>query len=103
MIMVQLQDYLILAAVLFSVGMLGMVINKKNIINMLLCIELILLAANFNFIAFSQYLHHQLGEVFVFFVLAVAAAESVIGLAIILVLYRSKKTIAVAELDELRG
>ena len=103
MIMVQLQDYLILAAVLFSIGMLGMVINRKNIINMLLCIELILLAANFNFIAFSQYLHHKLGEVFVFFVLAVAAAESVIGLAIILVLYRSKKTIAVAELDELRG
>lgn len=101
--MVPLSDYLILAALLFSIGIAGTVINRKNLITLLMCIELILLAVNFNFVAFSQYLHHVAGELFVFFILAVAAAESVIGLAILVVVYRQRRSINIDELNQLRG
>ena len=100
---VPLQDYVLLSAVLFCIGILGMVVNRKNLITMLMCIELILLAANFNFVAFSQYMHHAVGEMFVFFILAIAAAESVIGLAILVVVYNNRKSINVDKLNELRG
>ena len=98
-----MQYYIILSSILFSIGVLGMIVNRKNLITMLMCIELMLLAANFNFVSFSQYLHHAVGEMFVFFILAIAAAESVIGLAILVVVYRNRSTINVEKLNELRG
>lgn len=101
--MITLTDYLFVSAILFGIGMAGVVINRKNIIVLLMCVELILLAVNTNFIAFSQYLHDSAGEVFVFFILTVAAAESAIGLAILVLIYRNRGTINVQELDTLKG
>ena len=101
--MIALSDYLILAAILFSISVAGIFINKKNVIVLLMAIELMLLSVNINFIAFSYYLGDSAGQVFVFFILTVAAAEAAIGLAILVVLFRNKRTINVKELDSLKG
>jgi len=101
--MIQLSDYLILAAILFSIGVAGIFLNRKNVIILLMSIELMLLAVNFNFIAFSRYLGDTAGQVFVFFILTVAAAEAAIGLAILVVLFRSRRTINVEDLDLMKG
>lgn len=101
--MIPLSSYLIVSAILFGLGLTGIIVNRKNMITLLMCIELILLAVNTNFIAFSQYLNLLSGEVFVFFILTVAAAESAIGLAILVVLFRNRGTINVQELDKLKG
>jgi len=101
--MITLTHYLIIGAILFGISMAGIVLNRKNLIVLLMCVELMLLAVNMNFIAFSQFLGENMGEVFVFFILTVAAAESAIGLAILVVLYRNRGTINVAELDLLKG
>ncbi len=101
--MIALSDYLILAAILFSLSIVGIFINRKNVIILLMCIELMLLAVNINFIAFSHFLGDAVGQVFVFFILTVAAAEAAIGLAILVVLFRNRRTINVEELDSLAG
>ena len=101
--MVTVAHYLVLAAVLFSLSVAGIFINRKNVILLLMCIELMLLAVNFNFIAFSRMHGDSLGQVFVFFILTVAAAEAAIGLAILVVLYRNTKSINVDDLDKLKG
>lgn len=101
--MIPLSYYLIVSAILFGLSLAGIFINRKNVIVLLMCIELMFLAVNTNFVAFSQYLHQLSGQVFVFFILTVAAAESAIGLAIIVVLYRNRHTINVEELDLLKG
>ncbi|MBS3785174.1 MAG: NADH-quinone oxidoreductase subunit NuoK [Gammaproteobacteria bacterium] len=101
--MIELSDYLVLSALLFSIGMAGIFLNRKNAIVLLMSIELILLAVNFNFIAFSHFLGDIHGQVFVFFILTVAAAESAIGLAILVVLFRNRGTINVGDLDAMRG
>jgi len=92
-----------LSAVLFAISVAGIFLNRKNVILLLMCIELLLLAANFNFVAFSRYLGDISGQVFVFFVLTVAAAESAIGLAILVVLFRHRHSINVDDLDTLKG
>ena len=101
--MIPLNYYLIVAAILFSIGLAGIFVNRKNIIVLLMCIELMLLAVNFNFVAFGQYLHIVVGEVFVFFILTVAAAESAIGLAILVLVYRSRGSINVQDMSMLKG
>ena len=101
--MIELTDYLMLAEILFCISIAGIFLNRKNIIILLMCIELMLLAVNFNFIAFSRFLDDTAGQVFVFFILTVAAAESAIGLAILVVLFRNLKTINVDDLDHLKG
>jgi len=101
--MVTLTHYLTLSAILFSMSVAGIFLNRKNVILLLMCIELMLLAVNFNFIAFSRYLGDTAGQIFVFFILTVAAAEAAIGLAILVVLFRSKQTINVDELNEMKG
>jgi NADH-quinone oxidoreductase subunit K len=101
--MIPLSHYLIVAALLFGIGVAGIFINRKNALIILMCIELILLAVNTNFIAFSSFLGSTLGEVFVFFILTVAASEAAIGLAIIVALFRQRQTIHVEELDTLKG
>ena len=101
--MISLSNYLIVAAILFGLGLSGILINRKNIIILLMSIELMLLAVNTNFIAFSHFLGNNLGEVFVFFILTVAAAEAAIGLAIMVVLFRNTRTIEVEKLDTLKG
>ncbi len=101
--MITLNHYLILGAVLFSLSVAGIIINRKNLIVLLMCIELMLLAVNINFIAFSRFLGDVSGQVFVFFILTVAAAEASIGLAILVTLFRNRRTINVAELDSLKG
>ncbi len=101
--MLILSDFLILGAVLFCISIAGIFLNRKNIIVLLMCIELMLLAVNMNFIAFSHFRADIIGQVFVFFILTVAAAESAIGLAILVVLFRNKNTINVAELDSMKG
>ncbi len=101
--MIPLSHYLILAALLFSIGVAGIIINRKNIIILLMSIELLLLAVNMNFVAFSFFLQDVAGQVFVFFILTVAAAEAAIGLAILVVLFRNRGTINVADLDTIRG
>lgn len=101
--MIPLSYYLIVSAILFSISLAGIFLNRKNVIVLLMCIELMFLAVNTNFVAFSQYLHQLTGQVFVFFILTVAAAESAIGLAILVVLYRNRGTINVEELDLLKG
>jgi NADH-quinone oxidoreductase subunit K len=100
---ITLNHYLILGAVLFSLSVAGIIINRKNLIVLLMCIELMLLAVNINFIAFSRFLGDVSGQVFVFFILTVAAAEAAIGLAILVTLFRNRRTINVAELDSLKG
>ena len=101
--MITLNHYLILGAVIFSLSVAGIIINRKNLIVLLMCIELMLLAVNLNFIAFSRFLGDVSGQVFVFFILTVAAAEAAIGLAILVTLFRNRRTINVAELDSLKG
>jgi NADH-quinone oxidoreductase subunit K len=101
--MIALSDFLILGALLFSLSVAGIFINRKNIIILLMCIELMLLAVNLNFIAFSHFAADTAGQVFVFFILTVAAAEAAIGLAILVVLFRNLSTINVSELDSLKG
>ena len=98
-----LTHYLTLAALLFTIGVLGIFLNRKNIIIILMSVELILLAVNINFVAFSAYLGDLVGQVFALFVLTVAAAEAAIGLAILVTLFRNRRTINVAELDSLKG
>jgi len=98
-----LSHYLILAAILFAIGIIGIFLNRKNLIVLLMAIELMLLAVNLNFVAFSHYLNDLAGQLFVFFILTVAAAESGIGLAILVVLFRNLSTIDVEELDSLKG
>ena len=101
--MISLTNYLVLAAILFAIGVVGIFLNRKNLIVLLMAIELMLLAVNLNFIAFSHYLHDTAGQIFVFFILTVAAAESGIGLAILVVLFRNLSTIDVDDLDSLKG
>jgi NADH-quinone oxidoreductase subunit K len=101
--MVTLVDYLVVGALLFCLGVAGIFLNRKNMIILLMSIELMLLAVNLNFIAFSHFLNDTAGQVFVFFILTVAAAESAIGLAILVVLFRNKNTIHVDDLDSLKG
>ena len=95
--------YLVLGAILFAISVVGIFLNRKNLIVLLMAIELMLLAVNLNFIAFSHYLGDLAGQVFVFFILTVAAAESAIGLAILVVLFRNLNTINVEDLDSLKG
>ena len=101
--MIPLWHVLMLSGVLFALAVAGIFINRKNVLLLLMCIELMLLAVNFNFIAFSQYLGDLAGQVFVFFILTVAAAESAIGLAILVVLFRSRNSINVEDLDAMKG
>jgi len=101
--MIALSDYLILGAILFSISLAGIFLNRKNIIILLMAVELMLLAVNINFIAFSHYLSDTAGQIFVFFILTVAAAEAAIGLAILIVLFRNKRTINVTNMDSLKG
>ncbi len=101
--MLTLSHFLILGAILFAIGIVGIFLNRKNLIVLLMAIELMLLAVNMNFVAFSHYLGDLSGQVFVFFILTVAAAESAIGLAILVVLFRNLQTIHVDDLDSLKG
>lgn len=101
--MLPLSHYLILGAILFAISVVGIFLNRKNLIVLLMAIELMLLAVNINFIAFSRYLGDAAGQIFVFFVLTVAAAESGIGLAILVALFRNLRTIHVDDLDTLKG
>ena len=100
---ITLAHFIVLGAVLFCIAVAGVFINRKNVIVLLMAIELMLLAVNMNFVAFSRYLGDAAGQVFVFFILTVAAAESAIGLAILVVLFRNRATINVGEIDELKG
>lgn len=101
--MILLSDVLILAAILFCISVAGIFINRKNVLILLMCIELMLLSVNMNFIAFSHFMNDINGQVFVFFILTVAAAESAIGLAILVVLFRNHETINVDDLDSMKG
>ena len=101
--MVSLQHYLVLGAILFAISVVGIFLNRKNVIILLMAIELMLLAVNTNFIAFAHYLEDTAGQIFVFFILTVAAAEAAIGLAILVTLFRNRRTINVAEIDTLKG
>jgi len=101
--MLTLAHFLTLGAILFALSVIGIFMNRKNLIVLLMAIELMLLAVNLNFIAFSHYLGDAAGQIFVFFILTVAAAESAIGLAILVVLFRNLNTVEVEELDELKG
>ncbi len=101
--MIPLSHFLIVSALLFSISVAGIFLNRKNMIILLMCIELMLLAVNLNFIAFSHYLGDMAGQVFVFFILTVAAAEAAIGLAILITVFRNRRTINVQELDEMKG
>ena len=101
--MIGLQHYLTLSAILFALAIAGIFINRRNLILLLMCIELMLLAVNFNFVAFSRYLGDETGQVFVFFIMTVAAAEAAIGLAILVVLFRNRRSINVDELDTMKG
>jgi NADH-quinone oxidoreductase subunit K len=98
-----LSHYLILGAILFAISVIGIFLNRKNLIVLLMAIELMLLAVNMNFVAFSHYMQDPSGQIFVFFILTVAAAESAIGLAILIVLFRNLKSIHVDDLDTLKG
>ena len=102
-IMPSLNHFLILGAILFSIGVVGVFLNRKNLIVLLMAIELMLLAVNMNFIAFSHFLGDMGGQVFVFFILAVAPSEAATGLAILVVLFRNLRTIHVDDLDSLQG
>ncbi|MDO9598352.1 MAG: NADH-quinone oxidoreductase subunit NuoK [Azoarcus sp.] len=101
--MLSLSHYLILGAILFAISVVGIFLNRKNLIVLLMAIELMLLAVNINFIAFSHYMGDIAGQVFVFFILTVAAAESAIGLAILVALFRNLRTIHVDDLGTLKG
>jgi len=101
--MIILPEVLLLAALLFCISVAGIFLNRKNVLILLMCIELMLLSVNMNFIAFSHFLGDIHGQVFVFFILTVAAAEAAIGLAILVVMFRNKNTINVDSLDSLKG
>jgi NADH-quinone oxidoreductase subunit K len=101
--MISLSHYLILGAILFAISVVGIFLNRKNVIILLMAIELMLLAVNMNFVAFSHFLEDTAGQIFVFFILTVAAAESAIGLAILVVLFRNVGSINVDDLDKLKG
>ena len=101
--MITLTHFLVLGAVLFSLAVAGIFMNRKNLIVLLMSIELMLLAVNINFVAFSYYLDDLAGQVFVFFILTVAAAEAAIGLAILVVVFRNRGTINVQDLNEMKG
>ena len=101
--MISLTHYLWLGAIMFCLSMAGIFLNRKNVIILLMAIELMLLSVNINFVAFSHFLQDLSGQVFVFFILTVAAAEAAIGLAILVVLFRSRRTINVDDLDSMRG
>jgi len=101
--LISLQQMLVLSGLLFAIAAAGIFINRKNVILLLMCMELLLLSANFNFVAFSRYLGNIDGQVFVFFVLTVAAAEAAIGLAILVVLFRERRSINVADISSLKG
>lgn len=101
--MLALSDYLVLGAILFCISIGGIFLNRKNVIILLMCIELMLLAVNMNFVAFSHFRGDIAGQIFVFFILTVAAAESAIGLAIVVVLFRNRQTINVEDLDVMKG
>jgi NADH-quinone oxidoreductase subunit K len=101
--MINLTHYLVLSAILFAISIMGIFLNRKNIIVVLMSIELMLLAVNFNFITFSSFLHNISGQIFVFFTLTVAAAEAAIGLAILILLFRNLQSINVQDMDQLKG
>nr|WP_303832784.1 NADH-quinone oxidoreductase subunit NuoK [Snodgrassella alvi] len=101
--MITLTHYLVLSAILFAISAMGIFMNRKNVLVLLMSIELMLLAVNFNFVAFSRYLGDTAGQIFVFFILTVAAAESAIGLAIIVLIFRNRQSINVQDLDSLKG
>ena len=101
--MIGLIHYLVVAAILFALGVLGIIANRKNLIVMLMAIELILLAVNLNFVAFSSYLHDLVGQVFAMFVLTVAAGEAAIGLAILVIYFRGRGTISVDDVNRMKG
>ena len=101
--MIGLTHYLVVAAILFALGVFGIIANRKNLIVMLMAIELILLAVNLNFVAFSGYLQDLVGQVFAMFVLTVAAGEAAIGLAILVIYFRSRGTIAVDDANRMQG
>lgn len=103
MLTLSLSHFLILGAILFAISVVGIFLNRKNLLVLLMAIELMLLAVNMNFVAFSHYLQDLHGQIFVFFILTVAAAESAIGLAILIVLFRNLKSIHVDDLDSLKG
>lgn len=98
-----LSAYLTVAACLFAIGVVGLFLNRKNVITILMCIELILLAVNINFAAFSHFLQNLAGQVFIFFVLTVAAAEVAVGLAILVAFYRNRRSINVEDINTLQG
>lgn len=101
--MITLTHFLALGAILFSISIVGIFLNRRNLILLLMAIELMLLAVNMNFIAFAHYLNDLAGQIFVFFILTVAAAETAIGLAILVVLYRDRETVNVQDLESLKG
>jgi len=101
--MVPLSGYLTIAACLFSLGVIGLFLNRKNVITILMCIELMLLAVNINFAAFSHFLNDLAGQIFVFFVLTVAASEVAVGLAILVAFYRQRRSIEIEDINTLQG
>ena len=101
--MIPIEHYLVLTAILLGLSLVGLLINRRNIILLLVCIELMLLAVNTNFIAFSHYYGENVGEVFVFFILTVAAAEAAIGLSLVMLLYRNRSSINVNQMNHLKG
>ncbi len=103
MLTLTLSHFLILGAIMFAISVVGIFLNRKNLLVLLMAIELMLLAVNMNFVAFSHYLQDLSGQIFVFFILTVAAAESAIGLAILIVLFRNLKSIHVDDLGSLKG
>ena len=103
MLSLSLSHFLILGALLFAISIVGIFLNRKNLIVLLMAIELMLLAVNTNFVAFSHYMNDVSGQIFVFFIMTVAAAESAIGLAILVVLFRERKSINVEQLDTMKG
>jgi NADH-quinone oxidoreductase subunit K len=101
--MIPISHYMIFSTILFALGLVGMIINRRQVILLLVCLELLLMAVNTNFIAFSHYYHQITGQIFVFFILAVAAAEAAIGLAIVMLLYRNKGNINMLNMNLLKG
>lgn len=101
--MISVNNYLILGAILFGLSLVGIMLNRKNVILLLVCMELMLLAVNTNFVAFSHYFQDTAGQIFVFFILTVAAAEAAIGLAIVILLYRNRGNIDVDKMNHLKG
>ncbi|HIH2762410.1 MAG TPA: NADH-quinone oxidoreductase subunit NuoK [Candidatus Azoamicus sp.] len=101
--MIVLSNYLMFSSILFVVGLTGIFINRKNVIILLMCIELVLLAVNTNFIAFSRFLGDYTGQIFVFFILSVAAVEAAIGLAILVIIFRNRGTVSIRKMNNLKG